>query len=161
MSAFELHIRRGDHRSFVRLLDSDLVKIGRQPSCGVVLEGESVCRIHALLERDLEGNQYSITHLGAGGQTFVNGESITRARLALGDDVVIGDYHLSIEAAVRRDDREIILLPISEDSFAVTPLAPVLWAATADEMSEEGPTGEYYFEEPVILLTEAMRRRDS
>jgi pSer/pThr/pTyr-binding forkhead associated (FHA) protein len=154
MSALELRIRRGDHRSFARLLDADLIKIGRQPSCGVVLEGENVCRIHALIERDATGTEYSITHLGAAGKTYLNGASILRGRLAPGDEVVIGDYHLLFDTATVVDERDIVLIETADEGLMPTPLAPVLWAATADEMSSTEPTGEVYIEEPVILLTE-------
>lgn len=93
-----LRILRDGRCLMTRMLGEELVKIGRQPSCDIHLEGESVCRFHAMIERGFGDDEFSIINLGASGQTFVNGISVSRADLRAGDLITIGGYQIAVEA---------------------------------------------------------------
>ena len=163
---------------FVRAisLSRDTVRIGRLPSCDVVLEGNNVARYHALLERALDGN-WTVVSMGPSG-TLLNGHSVTAlARARIGDELTIGPYQVVFmdeSSAPKRlpppppppdppDPPELVIVP-SGGELVAAPVAPVLWAATAAEMEAEPRTGEVPIpldlidpDEPVYLLTQRKR----
>jgi hypothetical protein len=156
----------------------ETMRIGRLPSCDLVLEGTGVARYHALVERSLDGN-WTVLTMG-GGDTLLNGQVVTAlARAKIGDELAIGHYKVVFmdessapkrmppppppaDFAERTPD--MVIIPL-EGELVAAPVAPVLWAATADEMSAEPTTGETAIasldlldpEEPVYLLTQRKR----
>ena len=77
-------------------LEADVVSIGRQDSCNVVLDDPTVSRNHAEVHRDADG--FEIRDLGSRNGTRVNGLGIARTRLADGDELLIGAVPLRFEA---------------------------------------------------------------
>jgi hypothetical protein len=154
----------------------DTVRIGRLPTCDLVLEGEGVARYHAVVERALDGNWNVMSMTGGG--TRVNGKEITLAKVKLGDEITIGHYRITFmdeSSAPKRmpppppppDSVEApeMVIVASGDELVAAPVAPVLWSATADEMNTEPRTGEVVLpleliepEEPIFLLTQTKKR---
>src|SRR5688572_19133547 len=167
-------------------LAKDSIRIGRLPTCDLVLEGEGVARYHAVVERALDGN-WNVMSMGAGG-TRVNGQAITLAKVKLGDEVTIGNYRiqfmdessgpkrmpppppppdfdLRLEEIDEQTEPPDLVIVHSGGELVAAPIAPVLWSATADEMNAEPKTGEVVLplellepDEPVFLLTQKKRR---
>jgi hypothetical protein len=79
-------------------LQHEKLTIGRQPGNVVRLTDQNVSRRHARLVR--EGSRYFVEDLSSFLGTLVNGRPIQRrARLGDGDEISIGDYHLTIRDA--------------------------------------------------------------
>jgi len=75
-------------------LSAEKYTIGRLSSADILLEHQSISRLHAVLERT--GDGYTITDLGSAGGTSVNGRRIARATLLRdGDRVEVGAVSLS------------------------------------------------------------------
>jgi diguanylate cyclase (GGDEF)-like protein len=74
--------------TFIRLTGTTVV--GRAPDCDVRVEDESVSRRHARIVGDGEQG-YVLQDLGSCNGTTIEGEPITRRRLANGDTIAMGD----------------------------------------------------------------------
>lgn len=68
----------------------DVIKVGKLASSHLRLEDPNVSRIHAVIEKGASG-AYSVIDLGSASGTFLNGEKITKAELASGDELTFGD----------------------------------------------------------------------
>jgi pSer/pThr/pTyr-binding forkhead associated (FHA) protein len=152
-------------------LSKDTLRIGRLPSCDLVLEGNGVARYHALLERSTIDGSWTVLTMGGAG-TLLNGQAVTAlARAKIGDELTIGSYKVLFidETSTPRKeplqaDPDMVIVPL-EGELIAAPVAPVLWAATAEEMSAEPTTGEVQAapldfideDEPVFLLTQRKR----
>jgi len=77
-------------------IEADVVSIGRQDTCDVVLDDPTVSRNHAEVHRDADG--FEVRDLGSRNGTRVNGLGIARTRLADGDELLIGAVPLRFEA---------------------------------------------------------------
>ncbi len=84
---------RAAHSRAVALTQA-VTTVGRDPGAGLVLNDESVSRMHARLDR--EGEALFVTDLKSSNGTHVNDEPVLRAPLKPGDDLRFGDvaYHL-------------------------------------------------------------------
>lgn len=71
---------------------SELV-LGRDPSCGLVLDSPLVSRFHA----KLEGAR--LVDLGSANGTFVDGRAVSEEVLSAGQRVTVGPYHLEFDGA--------------------------------------------------------------
>jgi hypothetical protein len=73
------------------------IRIGRAPECELVLKDSRVSRRHARLHaRD---GVLVLTDLGSTNGTRVNGHRVTELVLGAGDQILIGDTNLRVEAA--------------------------------------------------------------
>jgi pSer/pThr/pTyr-binding forkhead associated (FHA) protein len=88
-----LAIEDGDDVVVVPLRDG-VTHIGRGLSADVRLESPSVSRRHALVIVD--GDEVVLADDRSRNGTWLNGERITRAALAAGDAVVIGDSRMHL-----------------------------------------------------------------
>jgi hypothetical protein len=70
-------------------LDQDFTVIGRDPSCGVTIDGEDVASRHATLEISSTGGA-TLVDLASFSGTYVNGEAVTRRVLSDGDRIHFG-----------------------------------------------------------------------
>lgn len=85
---------RAEARAAV-LGEGELV-IGRSAYCSLVLEHNTVSRLHAVL-RSVD-DAVELSDMGSSNGTFVNGTRITGpVRVKLGDDIKIGTQPLSLE----------------------------------------------------------------
>lgn len=66
------------------------ITIGRQTNCDLVLDSPKVSRLHARIE--LEQGNFWITDLDSTNGTYLNGERITKEKIAEGDRVQIGSH---------------------------------------------------------------------
>ena len=84
-----LLLQPGDRRW--RLSNGPSWAIGRGDGCAVVLEGRSVSRLHALIQRR-EGGDFSLVDLGSRNGSFVNGRRVSVPVLLHDSDrLVFGD----------------------------------------------------------------------
>jgi pSer/pThr/pTyr-binding forkhead associated (FHA) protein len=72
-----------------RAVRESATSVGRDPSAALVLDDESVSRMHARL--DLRDGQLTVTDLKSRNGTFVNDQAVLQARLASGDALRFGD----------------------------------------------------------------------
>jgi hypothetical protein len=74
--------------------DCDVIKIGRLPSCHLLLDHRDVSRMHAVIERTSDG--FVIIDLGSSTGTLVNGRKINKTSLATQDSITIGPFLLTV-----------------------------------------------------------------
>ena len=74
-----------------KTLDRDVIKIGRQSSCHLHLDDDTVSRMHAVVEV-AEGGQISIIDLGSDEGTYVNGKRVNKVELKSGDEIRLGKF---------------------------------------------------------------------
>ena len=88
-----LDVYDGSHRRTLTV-DADVVRIGRDPECEVVLPGDTtVSRVHATFTRTDSG--WRVTDNNSRNGTFVNGRRLaTDHALAAADRVLIGNFVL-------------------------------------------------------------------
>lgn len=71
------------------------VLVGRSRTCDVILVRDSVSRCHLELRRD--GGDWVVTDLDSLNGTWLNGRRVGRARVARGDELILGDAPLLLE----------------------------------------------------------------
>jgi len=78
------------------VLDRDLITVGRQSDCQVVVDDHNVSRRHAEIRRTTAG--WVVTDRGSTNGTKVNGEKVVNGRLLVdGDVVAFGSAHARFE----------------------------------------------------------------
>ncbi len=70
------------------------VTVGREDGAGLVIEHESVSRVHARF--DAEGDSLTLTDLKSGNGTYVNGERVLSRPVAEGDTIRFGDVEYTL-----------------------------------------------------------------
>lgn len=78
-------------------IQEHVVLIGRRSSCDLPLAEENVSTAHAVVF-EMEGQRY-VRDLGSRSGTFVNGQKVSQAELKFGDQLRIGDTHITYAAA--------------------------------------------------------------
>jgi pSer/pThr/pTyr-binding forkhead associated (FHA) protein len=76
--------------------EDDVVTIGRSKKCTLVLDDKKVSREHAKLEKT--DGVWTITDLGSGNGTKINGGRVEAHVLAMQDVIRIGDAELVVNA---------------------------------------------------------------
>ena len=94
MTAY-LHIETGDARRAI-LLEAEVTHIGRGISCDVRLDDATVSRKHAMILR--RGDDVVILDDRSMNGVWLNGERVTEAVLADGDEIVLGRVPLRFAA---------------------------------------------------------------
>jgi pSer/pThr/pTyr-binding forkhead associated (FHA) protein len=85
---------------FALLCDGEMV-IGRSPYCSLILEHETLSRVHATLR--VAGNGLVLDDQNSSNGTFVNGARISAPTpVGPGDDIRLGKVLVSIEADLGR-----------------------------------------------------------
>lgn len=82
----------------------DLVRIGRVEMCDILLDGETVSRIHCEIAR--VGSTWVLRDASRNG-TFVNGEKVAQIQLHDGDQIRIGQNILTVSHSVARRTRDL------------------------------------------------------
>jgi hypothetical protein len=75
--------------------------IGRAKSSNLVLDHESVSRVHAVV-RPTDGGKWQIVDRGAVNSVKVNGAAVKEVELRPNDEVVIGEYRMRFEDSAER-----------------------------------------------------------
>ncbi len=94
--AWTLTPRSGSVRAVT--LRSAITTVGRDPSAGLVIEDESVSRLHARLDR--EEDRLFVTDLKSGQGTTLNGDPVLRAPIRAGDTVAFGAVAFRVDRRV-------------------------------------------------------------
>ena len=85
--------------------DKEVMLIGRDEACDIVLQTPQVSRRHAQLKR-LAGGDFELRDLGSINGTYVNGQRIKTTRVSATDLVAFGSVRVRLDAlagVVRRD----------------------------------------------------------
>src|SRR5271163_528824 len=75
--------------------------IGRAKSSNLVLDHESVSRLHAVV-RPTDNGKWQIIDRGAANSVKVNGAAVKEADLRPNDEVAIGEYRMRFEDSAAR-----------------------------------------------------------
>jgi pSer/pThr/pTyr-binding forkhead associated (FHA) protein len=93
-----LIILDGPDRGARFLLDRELHKVGRDPTCEIFLDDATVSRAHCLVARTPTGEGiplFSVKDRQSLNGTYLNGMRVTESELRSGDEIHIGKYRLS------------------------------------------------------------------
>jgi len=93
--------RPGETPSVFELLGDRPVSIGRAKSSNVVLDGESISRLHAVLHFTPDG-QWQIVDRGSVNGLRINGAAAKEATLRADDEIAIGEFRLRFEDSASR-----------------------------------------------------------
>ncbi|MGB9599941.1 MAG: FHA domain-containing protein, partial [Myxococcota bacterium] len=99
-----------------------LIKIGRLSSVNLKLDDPTVSRVHAHIEATSDG--YLIKDMGSSAGTIVNGETVERAVLNDGDEILLGKTKLIVSI-----DKGVIKSPVA--------VAPVVEEEREEVVKEE------------------------
>ena len=76
------------------LVDSAETGIGRDPLNEIFLDDVTVSRKHAKISRTASGD-FTVVDLGSLNGSYLNAHSVKESRLAIGDEIQIGKFHLT------------------------------------------------------------------
>jgi pSer/pThr/pTyr-binding forkhead associated (FHA) protein len=93
-----LRVVNGSGAGSVARLTGDGITLGRETTNTIPVEDPKVSRYHARIER--LGEDWILTDLGSTNGTRINGVQVSRAGLAAGDYVYLGDTVLVVEGGV-------------------------------------------------------------
>jgi len=92
--AWALTVENGPQRGLTYVLGPGNTVAGRGGTCEIFLADVTVSRDHARFSVDANG--LSMTDLGSTNGTYVNGQRHDAGRLAEGDELLIGKFHLRV-----------------------------------------------------------------
>ena len=154
------------------VIGSGRVLLGRAESCDVIIEGDAVSAIHAVLE--ISGGKVRLYDMNSTNGTWVAGKRVVVSDLGPGDAFSLGDVELSL-VAYRPEDalppvlnslepahgeastKNLPVLPSADDTSKRLPVAPkvassaipyIVYPLTMDPKAEQS---EYIFEEQAEL----------
>ena len=111
LSRCALRVISGEQKGQERVLEGDVLRIGKAESNDLVLRDPSVSRDHCEIVRD--GKGYLLRDLGSTNGTLLDGTDVREGYLKAGAVLVIG----RVEVAVRTYDERIELAPSQHDRF--------------------------------------------
>ena len=79
------------------------ILIGSLPTNDLRLEGRGISHLHALIQRALDGDGFTIYDVGNGG-IRLNGWPISKAKLRQGDRLQIGPYQIHVQSEQAFDE---------------------------------------------------------
>ena len=122
--------------------DRDIIKIGRLASAHLKLDDPKVARIHAVIEATSDGNGFSIIDMGSTDGTFVNGERVSKEKLADGDEIRVGDCRLVVALDGLSDAPAVAAAPRAIAVSSSSALEVVPAAESLEPASELTPEAE-------------------
>ena len=75
------------------LLDQSEISIGRSPASDIFLDDITVSRKHALIRRN--GGNFELVDEGSLNGSYLNGQLVQSAKLAIGDEIQIGKFRVN------------------------------------------------------------------
>jgi DNA-binding NtrC family response regulator len=106
-----LVVLNGAQRGLERVIDGDVFRVGKNPDNDLVLQDETVSRVHCEIARDRKG--YLLRDLGSTNGTLLDGAEIKEAWLKPGAVITVG----KVELKVRPWNERIEILPSEKDRF--------------------------------------------
>lgn len=91
---FALVVERGPRAGMTFVLQPGTTTVGRHPDSDIFLDDVTVSRHHCRFGAGREGLE--VEDAGSTNGTYVNGSRVDSARLAPGDEVLIGRFHLIV-----------------------------------------------------------------
>lgn len=85
-------IHRGPAKGARFLIDQEEVTIGRSTQSPIFLDDVTVSRQHAVIQG--RGGVFTLRDLGSLNGTYLNNQSVSESRLATGDEIQIGKFHM-------------------------------------------------------------------
>ena len=92
--AYALVVEKGPRAGMAFVLGRGKTTIGRDPECSIFLDDITVSRLHATVVVDPSG--ISIEDHGSTNGTYVGTDSIVKAELHAGDEIILGKFHLLV-----------------------------------------------------------------
>jgi len=116
----QITVVRGPARGRTFLLGPRPVVLGRDDAADIVLGDPRVSRRHAEI-RPAEGDSWVLQDLGSTNHTFLNGQRIRQAILREGDEIALGDTHISVQGTVLAGSAsEVISMRVDAESLRRT-----------------------------------------
>jgi pSer/pThr/pTyr-binding forkhead associated (FHA) protein len=94
VEGYVLVVERGPRAGFAWLLRAGITTAGRHPDSDIFLDDITVSRHHCRFVNNEE--TLEVEDSGSTNGTYVNGKRVDRGRLAPGDEVIIGKFHLIV-----------------------------------------------------------------
>ena len=109
-----------------KILDQELIAIGRDMDNDIVINNLAVSRFHAIVQ--VKDSKVFVKDMASANGTFVNGQRVEEYELKNGDLILIGKYILRLEtqsnankpettSAKEMDDGTVIFDPQTRDKF--------------------------------------------
>ena len=98
-----LVVRHGPNAGSSYRLETAVTAIGRHPDSEIFLDDITVSRRHVVVEKDADGEGYTLRDVGSLNGTYVNRKRVDSAQLRHGDEVQVGRYRLSFVLGGDRD----------------------------------------------------------
>lgn len=150
-----LRIYKGDQLLGVKQFLESQIVVGRQGDAQIVLEGESVSLIHAVIEERDSGHY--VCDLGSEKGTFRNGEPVLDSPILSGDVLQIGDYRLEFYFGVPKPKAPppgmVPKVPSGPPTPTPTPTPASVPAVVPPEVTTERPPFE-----PVVAPADSPAR---
>mgnify|MGYP002638917469 CR=1 FL=1 len=116
----QITVVRGPAKGRTYLLGPMRVVLGRDEAADVQLGDPRVSRRHAEI-RPGDGRSWILQDLDSTNQTFLNGQRIRQSELREGDEIILGDTHLSVQKAMASSDgAEVLSMRIDAESLRQT-----------------------------------------
>lgn len=122
--AITFHIYRGEQLERAETLTQDVIKIGKLETSHLRIDDAAVSRMHSVIEVGGPGEIY-ITDLGSASGTIVNGERVSKTKLASGDQLQFGETVVVVEIAAANEPRARVSAPTATSGTKVSGAAPV------------------------------------
>lgn len=104
-------------------LERPIMLAGRSPMCKLRLHDESVSRVHAGVMLSREG-AFAVDLVRRGG-LLVNGRTVSRSPLAVGDRLCIGRYRLEVVTGLQRTMPRVEMVQTAQTVIDTPPMAAV------------------------------------
>lgn len=104
-------------KSEIEIQANDIIKIGRNKDCDVVLDDLTVSRYHASLQK-IDDYTYKLIDLDSTNGTYFKGKKIRTVELKEGDTFLIGKFLLSTNGSFQRlDNRTAVKVEFASKKF--------------------------------------------
>ncbi len=132
----QITVVRGPARGRTFLLGPRRVVLGRDDSADIVLGDPRVSRRHAEI-RPAEAGTWILQDLGSTNHTFLNGRRVRQALLREGDELTVGDTHISVQGTVMPGhSSQVISMRVDPESLRRTLSDGGEWSAGGKRLQE-------------------------